>query len=394
MSGSIVWLVDDDADLRPAIAQSLTLDGFQVRDFPSGEACRDALDAERPDVVVSDIRMPRMDGTELLAAIQAVEPRLPVILMTGHGDVPLAVRSMRDGAFDFVEKPFDTVRLRDAIERACVRRTSDDVALAPLPLLGPSRIARNLRAAFRALAAGRHGALVVGPPGSGHNRLLVHLLEPFESAVRPVVRVNCGNVTMGTANTEVSDAFSRAKNGAIAFETFSLLPDPIRNEIGRRIAEKDDPIVFLTLTAATRVDGDIAELFASRRIDLPPLSQRREDVASIFFAFSRQAADRFRRPLPPVPAGLDQWLFRQTFEGNVSEVQALAERFVLGTWGFDEGPRDVKLADRVAAHERLLIEAELARNGGRIRPTYEALGLSRKGLYDKMKRLGIAASDV
>ena len=394
-----ILLVEDDGDLRAALNDSLELDGFAVTAAPDAEAALATLDRAVPDAAVVDIRMPGMDGLSLHRRLARERPGLPVILITGHGDVPMAVAAMRDGAFDFIEKPFDPDRLSRTLRRACQRVAQSEPRLAPLPLLGPSPIARRLRGDFEAILQAGRGCLIVGPAGAGQNRLIVHLCEPFEAAGRTVVRLNCANFPADLAPIELfgpEGAFARAGSGIVVLEAFSVLDGKSRAGVLSRLdrAGSGDPSLIVTVATAAQAEADLGERFAGRRLDLPPLAKRREDVAPIFLAFVRAAAERFGRAVPPGPVGLEAWLGKQRFEGNVAEVQALAERFVLGAHALAGQADAPRLSERVNAYEKVIIEAELARHGGRIRPTYEALGVSRKGLYDKMKRYGIDAGDV
>ncbi|EFL89513.1 sigma-54 dependent transcriptional regulator [Ahrensia sp. R2A130] len=391
-----VWLVDDDEDLRPALIQSLQLAGFDVHGFSDGAQLLDALAGTIPSVVVSDIRMPRMDGLELLEAIKGIEPRLPIILMTGHGDVALAVKAMQSGASDFVEKPFEMSRLCKAIEAVLDGPEGKEKQLAPLPLLGPSPIATDLRKRFDTLQCACAGALLIGPTGSGHTHLLTHLLAPFETDARPVITVNCANLSPDMAELELlatNGALVRARDGALVLESLSLIPDAVRTAIFQHATRPNAPVLFATIAASFRIDANMNGAFAERQLELPPLSRRREDITTLFLALARQASDRFRRPLPNIVAGMEDWLVAQSWQGNLGELQALAERFVLGSWSLQDNAPNSRLSERVAAHERVLIEAELERQDGSIKATYEALGLSRKGLYDKMKRYGISTEE-
>ena len=400
---SRVLVVEDDADLRDALAQAFDLAGFAVDAVEDGETALRALGSARdfPGAVVSDIRMPGMSGLALLAAVRELDPDLPVVLVTGHGDVPLAVEAMRGGAYDFVEKPFDTARLVEAARRAAEKRrlVLDNRALreavpgdVPVPLLGASPVARAMAERFRGLREAGAGALVVAPQGAGANRLVRELVAGFAISRR----VNCSN--MGDlAELELfgeGGSFAACRGGVLVLDNVTTLLPHLQAKIARA-DETHDPVLVLSTMNPGGLESSLAEAFAGRRLDVVPLAQRREDVPALFVALAARAAARFLRPVPDLPPGFEVVLAARTFEGNVGELQALAERFVLGLAGDELAPaaRDAgRLAERIAAHERLLIEAELARNGGALRPTYEALGLSRKGLYDKIRRHGISVA--
>ena len=407
-----VLLVDDDADLRDALAQTLSLEGFHVQPHRDGAAALAALERDAAiDCLVCDIRMPGLDGMAVLARVRHRDADLPVVLVTGHGDVPLAVKAMRAGAYDFIEKPLSTARLVATLTRAVEhrrllgenRRLRADV---PLPLVGTSTTAHELARAFAALREARAGALLVGPQGAGHNRLVEELAQPFRDDGLPVRRVNCSNLAPDLAGEEVfgaSGVWARAGRGMLVLENVTVLSRAVQGRLVTACEETTGvahgPAVVLSTVNPAGLDPDLAEHFGARRLLLVPLSQRREDVATMFAALAGRAARRFRRPVPTLPTGFARWAAEVDLEGNVAQLQAMAEKFVLGLWSPNAtsgteggaGGGAPRLADRVGQHEKLLIESELARHGGRIRPTYEALGLSRKGLYDKMRRHGIRA---
>ena len=395
-----ILLVDDDDDLRDALAQTLSLEGFEVDAHRDGASALAVLERGNVASVVCDIRMPGLDGMSVLARALALDADLPVVLVTGHGDVPLAVEAMRAGAYDFIEKPLSTARLVATLTRAVEhrrllgenRRLRADV---PVPLVGTSGAARDLARTFAALRDARAGALVAGPQGAGHNRLVEELAEPFRGDGLPVRRVNCSNLSADLAEEELFGAggvWARASQGLLALENVSVLPPRVQAHLVAA-CEAGGPATVLTTVNPKGLDVALVEHFAARRLDLVPLSRRREDVALMFAALAERAARRFRRSVPNLPEGFAAWAAAVSLEGNVAELQALAERFVLGLWapGAGASASGARLADRVGLHEKLLIEAELARNNGRIRPTYEALGLSRKGFYDKMRKHGIRA---
>ena len=403
-----VLVVDDDEDLRLALVQAFELADFRVLAAANAEDAMQALAAglakgqggrRFPGVVVSDIRMPGMSGLALLQAVRVLDPDVPVVLVTGHGDVPLAVEAMREGAWDFVEKPFSTPRLLDIAARAAEHRrlVLDNRALreadgdVPVALRGTSPFAREAAERFGRLRAARGGALVTGPPGSDADVLLRDLLAPFE----PARRVDCASLG-DLAELELFGAnglLEASLGGALALAAVCALSSALQ----RRVAEADgahDSVLVLSAADPAALDPVLAQAFEARRLDLVPLRQRREDVPALFVSLASRAAARFGRPVPDLPPGFDRWLAAEPLEGDVAGLRTLAEQFVLGLKlpGSIPAPAGAgRLQERIRAHERLLIEAELARHDGRIRPTYEALGLSRKGLYDKMRRLGIAA---
>ena len=177
MSGGPVIFVDDDPDLRRATTQVLTLAGFEVQAFEGAEAALAALDDGFAGPIVTDIRMPRMNGLQLFQRIKALDSELPVLLVTGHGDVELAVAALKDGAYDFISKPFDGERLATAVAHAAEKRrlvlenrrlrAAAAEVPADLPLIGDAPGIRRLRETIRQVADADVDVLVLGETGSG-----------------------------------------------------------------------------------------------------------------------------------------------------------------------------------------------------------------------------------
>lgn len=223
MTGGRVIFVDDDPDLRRATAQALKLAGFDVRAFDGAEAALAAIDASFDGPVVTDIRMPRMNGLQLFARIREIDPELPVLLVTGDGDVDVAVAALKDGAYDFITKPFDAERLATAVAHAAEKRQlvienrrlrAAAAEPADLPLIGDAPGIRRLRDMIRQVADADVDVLVLGETGSGKEVVASLLHQWSRRKARNLVALNCGALPESVLESELFGHEAGAFTGA------------------------------------------------------------------------------------------------------------------------------------------------------------------------------------
>ncbi len=428
-----VVLVEDDDVLRIAAKQTFMLADVPVADFPRAEPALAMLAAGSAAVVVTDVRLPGMDGMELLQQVHAIDADLPVILVTGHGDVRMAVEAMRLGAYDFVEKPFAPERLLEVVRRAVDKRrlvlenralkarlaSSDEVAA----IIGDSAPMRELRRLVTELGDTDVDVLVCGETGTGKERVARGLHAAGRRHKGNFVAINCAALPESVFESEMfgvepgaytgatrsrAGKIEHASGGTLFLDEIEGMALPLQAKLLRVLQERvverlgSNRLIPVDcrVVAATKLDL-AAEATAGRfradlyyrlnvvSIALPPLRERSEDIPRLFAAFCQQAAERYSRPLPELSVELFDWLMAQDWPGNVRELQHAADRFVLGLWRVNteiagSGPNS--LAQRVAGFELSLIEGALRRSGGDVAAAAEALGLPRKTLYDKLAR--------
>lgn len=434
-----VAFIDDDEALRAANVQSLMLAGLQVAPYPSAMAALEALDGDFPGVVVSDIRMPRIDGLELFRRLKRLDPDLPVILITGHGDIAMAVDAMREGAYDFVAKPFAVDRLIGSIRHALEKRRlvlenralrrAAETASEDMPLIGTTPVMERLRRTLHQVADADVDVLVEGETGAGKEVVANALHRWSHRAARAFVAVNCGALPETVIESELFGhepgaftgaqrkrvgRFEHAHGGTLFLDEIEAMSPALQVKLLRVLEAREiTPLgtnevrrVDVRVVAATKTDllqlvrqGTFREDLYYRlhvvSVRVPPLRERREDVPLLFGHFLARAAKRFRREPPPLSPAIRMRLERHDWPGNVRELAHYAERVALG---LEDGEAAAvtaapdpsgTLPERVDAYEANLIREALAAAEGDIRAALAALGLPRKTFYDKLRRHGI-----
>ena len=443
-----VILVDDDPHVRLSAGQTLELEDYPVLALADARQALVQLTPDFPGVVVTDINMPGMSGLELLQQIKQVDPDIPVILITGFGDISMAVGAIRNGAYDFIEKPFSADLLLDVVHRALEKRTLTlenrelrqelQAQSAPGPrIIGSSPAVLQLRQLVRTVADTPADVLLMGETGTGKDLLARYIHEHSPRRERNFVAINCGGVPEALIESELfghekgafTDAkerrigkFEYANGGTLFLDEIESMPMSLQIKLLRVLEERaierlgSNTLIPLDLRiiAATKADlrvlaegGEFREDLYYRlnvvRIDIPPLRARSSDIPMLFQHFGLLASTLYEREIPPLSPERIHRLMSHDWPGNVRELRNLAERYVLlgeaCTFDFDDRPiTELEpvapgLAARVEHFEKTLIQAELARHGGSIKHTLESLKLPRKTLYDKMKKYQLDKND-
>ncbi|MEP6875543.1 MAG: sigma-54 dependent transcriptional regulator [Burkholderiales bacterium] len=442
-----VLLIEDDEDVLISTAQALTLGGFVVEPFASVERARSHIAFDAPVIVVCDVRLPGMSGTDWLPEIRAIDAELPVVLVTGHGDIAMAVRAMRDGAYDFIEKPFTSERLvavvRHAVERRQlalqVRALHDALENwhgIQAVLIGRSTQMQSVRRNVMTLAQTSADVLIYGETGTGKELVARCLHDYSERRRHHFVPVNCGGLPESLAESELfgheAGAFTSANRarigkfefahgGTLFLDEIESMPVAIQIKLLRALQErsverigsnksisfdcrviaasKDD---LKVLSDQNRFRADLYYRIGVAFIELPPLRERREDIPLLFEHFTLLAASRYQRAAPVLNSSQLADLMAYSWPGNVRELRNVADRFVLGLLGdrLTQGrgasePASVPhgLSHQVERFERAMIVEELRRNRGDQSATANALGIARQTLYDKVRKLGLTADE-
>lgn len=431
-----VIIIEDDEDVRLGCLQALALEGIKASGYESVEKARALAGKEFHGVVVSDIRLPGVDGLTFQRELAALDRDLPVILITGHGDVAMAVQAMRDGAYDFIQKPFSPQQLVGVVKRGLekrklaleVRQLKHQLATfggLESRIVGRSPQMVELRQLIQEVASAPADVMILGETGTG-KELIARCLHDLSGRKGPFVALNCGGLPETLFESEIfgheTGAFSGAvkqrigkieyaNHGTLFLDEIESMPMGMQVKFLRVLQErvverlgsnKLIPVDFRVI-AATKADlGQLAEEGKFRAdlhfrlnvvtIDLPPLRARREDIPLLFAQFVDVAALRLNRTPPEIKETVVRELMAHNWPGNVRELRNQAERYVLGLKtapGQTAPDRPASLGLTVEMFERDLIVEELRRQKGNMSRAAEALQIAKTTLFDKIRKYGI-----
>lgn len=434
-----VAIVDDEADMRQSISQWLALSGFETETYACAEDALKVIGADYPGVVVSDIRMPGMDGMAFLKRLMSLDNGLPVIMITGHGDVPMAVEAMRVGAYDFLEKPFNPDRMTELTKKAtnsrrmtldsrALRRELSDGTVLMKKLIGTSDDMERLREDILDLGQADGHVLIDGETGTGKT-LVAHALHAVgPRASKKFVTISCAAWSedqlaaklFGPMDDGAVPLVEEARGGTLCLEDIESLSHSLQSRLLTMINEQGTPpetriIAIVNEHAPDKTLEDILrpDLFyrlGALTIICPPLRARGEDILTLFTRLSEQFAEEYGCDAPQVAAQEAAQLLQAPWPGNVRQLVNIAERAVLqnrrGSGSIASllmadneaaGPalttEGKPLKDYVEAFERMLIDNTMRRHKGSIVAVMEELCLPRRTLNEKMAKYSLSRSD-
>lgn len=448
-----VYYVDDEKFIRDAVEQLLELHDYNVKTFASAEEVLPKLSADWPGVLITDINMPGMDGLTLSSKVLSLDKDLPVILLTGHGDISMAVSAIRQGAYDFIEKPFDNDHLLDVVRRGLEKRqlTLENRKLreevenfsAPGPrILGNAPNVQHMRQLINQILDTPADIMLFGETGTGKDLVARYLHDHSHRREANFVAINCGALPENIIESELFGfekgaftgadkqrigKFEHANGGTLFLDEIESMPLTLQVKILRvledrqveRLGGNQQVPLDIRVIAATKADLlELSDKGEFRRdlyyrlnlvtIPIPALRERLEDIPLLFHHFALVASARYHRELIPLSQEQLSQLQNHHWPGNVRELRNLAERYILlGEAAFDftsananavtNSAEDLHgrqtLQERVELFERGLLEEALRISGGSIKDAMVYLGLPRKTLYDKMKKHGLERQD-
>jgi DNA-binding NtrC family response regulator len=435
-----IAIVDDEKDMRQSISQWLALSGFDTETYASAEDALRGVGTDYPGIVVSDVKMPGMDGMQFLKKLKIVDNGLPVIMITGHGDVPMAVEAMRVGAFDFLEKPFNPDRMTELAKRATqarrltldnreLRKELSDGSALIKKLVGLSGPMARLKEDILDLGQADGHVLIEGETGTGKT-LVAHALHAVGArATRKFVLLSCAAYDEATLTRmvfgpsedgEPEPALTAARGGTLVLEDIEALSHATQARLLTAINDQGTPaetriVAICNLqeqdkTCESVLRPDLFYRLAALRITVPPLRQRGEDILALFTRLSDQFADEYGCDAPDVSAQEAAQLLQAPWPGNVRQLINVAERAVLQNRRGTGTIASLLMADEeetkpamttegkplkefVEAFERMLIDNTMRRHKGSIVSVMEELCLPRRTLNEKMAKYGLQRSD-
>ncbi|EIV8511104.1 sigma-54-dependent Fis family transcriptional regulator [Vibrio parahaemolyticus] len=439
-----IALIEDDDIVRQATSQWLQLAGFNVEAFSTGDAGKAAILSQDFDAVVSDVRLPDSDGLSILESLIDHHIQTPVILITGHGDVDMAVSALQKGAFDFIEKPFQPERLSqrvtEAVETYRAQTSTQDrqeylasVSGLEEVLIGRSRVMQQLREQVAKLARIDTNVIIYGETGCGKELVATSLHKESQRKLHHFVPINCGAIPENLFESELfghePGAFTGASKrrigkleyadkGTLFFDEIESMPLSMQVKVLRslqehtveRVGGNQQINVDLRVIAAAKEDLNDHEEFRQdlyyrlnvAQIYLPPLREREEDALILFEHFALQT-NSDSRPLSDADRNA---VLSYAWPGNVRELRNVAMRFALDdtvsvmeilssrpSSTTEETQAGVPLMIQLHNFERKVLHDSLVRHQGRINEVMQELDLPRRTLNQKMQKFGLNRSD-
>jgi two-component system nitrogen regulation response regulator NtrX len=451
-----VLVVDDEADIRDLVAGILSDEGYEVRTASDSESALAAVRARRPSLLILDIWMQGggMDGLELLDLLKALDPDLPVIMISGHGNIETAVSAIKRGAYDFLEKPFKSDRLLLVVDRALeaanLRRENRRLrtqAIMPEGLIGKSMPAQHLRQMIAKLAAANSRVLIAGPPGSGKETVarLIHTASP--RARGEFVAISAAGMTPERMDVELFGVegeggrpgkigvFERAHAGTLYLDEVADMPRETQSRILRVLVEQrfrrvnGDGDVQVDVRVISSTSRNLREEIAEGRfredlfhrlnvvpVAVPGVSERREDIPELVENFIERICEASGMPRRVLSEDAIGALQVRPWPGNLRQLRNVVERMLILSSGDPREPITADMvpsdappadgggllgADKIIAlplrearetFEREYLSAQMMRFSGNISRTAAFIGMERSALHRKLKSLGLSGA--
>ena len=437
--GYKVAIIDDEKDIRESISQWLTLTGYETDVFPDADSALKIIGNGYPGVVISDIRMPGLDGMELLQRLTRLDPEIPVILITGHGDVPMAVHAMRIGAYDFLEKPFEpekiskltlsAMKLRQtSLELVKFKKDFSGINKDLTKLIGVSRVWKRITEKLIEVGSANRHLLIKGETGVGKTMLAHTFSGANPRSYKDPLVLSCNiflspevvdNASFLSLVSEKLLLIESARGGDLVLEDIEKLPSQFQDWLlkflndqigsGTRIISIDNSISKDSESTNT-LRKDLYFRLADLIIDIPPLRERPEDTLALFNHYLSLYSSEYG--LQEIQLTTDDVFKISKFPwpGNIRQLNSVVEKFVSGNRrGYvslssiliDDNSRLIShyneegrpLKEYVDSFEKMLITNAMQRYQGSISLVMKELKLPRRTLNEKMAKYNLQRSD-
>jgi two-component system C4-dicarboxylate transport response regulator DctD len=443
-----IIFIDDEADIRSAVSQLFKLEDLTCIATANPADVLSRVNSSFNGIVITDMHMPALNGLELLQKIHAIDAEIPLVMLTGYGAVSLAVKAMQQGAYDFLEKPFDNDHLIEVSRRALEKRhlvlenrqLKAAVAREQQPglrILGQSPAMQQLRLTLDAVINAPADVLIYGETGTGKELVARYLHEQSDRRQHNFVAINCGAIPEQLIESELFGAeagaftgadkkrigkFEFANGGTLLLDEIESTPLSLQVKLLRVLEERkvtrlgSNQAIDLNIRVIAASKSDLKQLASTGEfrsdlyyrlslvdLQLPPLRQRKDDVFLLFSHFARIAAARFHKEYIPLQSVELQQLAQHQWPGNVRELRNMAERYVLmgADIAFSQQQHNAEhgitgsmsLQQRVEYYEKMLLEEALNQHKGAIKAVMAELDLPRKTLYDKMAKYQLTRRD-
>ena len=453
---SDVLVVDDEADIRDLVAGILSDEGYSVRTATDSESALAAIRARKPALLILDIWMAGggMDGLELLDLVKALDADLPVIMISGHGNIETAVSSIKRGAYEFLEKPFKSDRLllvvERALEAASLRRENRRLrtqAITPEGMTGKSVAAQQLRQMVAKLAGANSRVLISGPPGSGKETVARLIHAGSARARNEFVAISAAGMTPERMDVELFGedgvggrtakigVFEQAHSGTLYLDEVADMPRETQGRILRVLVEQrvrrvgGDRDVQVDVRVVSSTSRDLREEISAGRfredlfhrlnvvpVNVPGLSERREDIPELVEYFIDRIAEATGMPRRRLADDALATLQVRAWPGNLRQLRNNVERMLILASGSPSDPisaamlpAEAMVADQAASlgaermialplrearevFEREYLNAQMLRFSGNISRTAAFIGMERSALHRKLKSLGLSGA--
>jgi len=446
MTRGVVLIVDDDPVVRDSLGKWFDAEGFEVVLCPDAKTAIDRLSIVRCDVALLDIKMPGTDGMELQERIRSIEPELPVIIMTGYASVDTAVRALKNGAYDYITKPFDPDELVHLVNRAISHRKAENEVVRlrenlqevfpATQLIGQSAGIKRVTEMVETVASTDATVLITGESGTGKEVVAraIHAASPRR--LHPMVVIHCGALTETLLESELfghekgsftgaqarkKGKFELAEGGSVFLDEIGDISLRVQTDLLRVLQEKE--IVRVGGTQSLKVDfraiaatnKSLEKLVAEGTfrpdlyyrlnvftIEIPPLRARREDIPLLANHFLQKFATSMNRPVQRLAPRTLELLIEYNWPGNVRELENAIERALLMNRETDLRPEDFPFQLHPAATssgrrlediERLHIERILEETNWNLSRSARILDIDRTTLYNKIRRYGLRGAE-